>query len=119
MTQGRKILFSSKLSMLVLAAFIFIIGTATFIENTYDTSTANRFIYHAKWFEFLMFAILGLYIGKVLKDKLFSKEKLPQLIFHFSFLFLFIGGGVTRYFGFEANMHILENESSKRGYSLF
>jgi cytochrome c-type biogenesis protein CcsB len=111
MTQGRKILFSSKLSMLVLSAFIIIIGLATFIENTYDTSTANRFIYDARWFEFLMFAILCLFIGKVFNNKLFSWEKLPQLIFHFSFLFLFIGGGITRYFGFEANMHILENES--------
>ncbi|MCK5704187.1 MAG: cytochrome c biogenesis protein ResB, partial [Cyclobacteriaceae bacterium] len=90
---------------------ILVIAIATFMEDHYDTATSKLLIYDAKWFEFLMFAILVLYIGKMFNNLLFSKEKLPQLILHFSFLFLFIGGGITRYFGFEANMHVLENES--------
>ncbi|MDF1551239.1 MAG: cytochrome c biogenesis protein ResB, partial [Bacteroidales bacterium] len=98
--------------------FIIIIGAATFIENTYDTPTAQLLIYHATWFEFLMLVLVVLYIFNMGKKNLFQKSKLPQLIFHFSFVVLFIGGGVTRYFGFEANMHIVENESVQVLYTL-
>ena len=104
-------LFSSKLSMIILFAFIVIIGAATIIENTYDTVTAQLLIYKAMWFEFLMLILVVLFIVNMSRKKFFCLEKLPQLIFHFSFIILFIGGGITRYFGFEANMHIVENES--------
>ncbi len=97
--------------MLLLTAFIIIIGSATIIENTYDTVTAQLLIYKAMWFEFLMLILVVLFIVNMSRKKLFCLEKLPQLIFHFSFIILFIGGGITRYFGFEANMHIVENES--------
>ena len=117
MKQVWNFLFSSKFSMLLLTVFIIVIGGATFIENTYDTVTANLLIYHATWFEFLMIALVVLFMVTSSRKNLFSKEKLPQLIFHFSFMVLIIGGGITRYFGFEANMHILENETSKVLYT--
>jgi hypothetical protein len=111
------ILISSKFSMLLLAVFIIIIGSATFIENTYDTVTAQQFIYKAVWFELLMLALVVLYSAMMFRKELFHKEKIPQLVFHFSFVVLFIGGGITRYFGFEANMHILESEAVSELYT--
>ena len=111
-------LFSSKISMLVLFVFILIIGAATFIEEIYDTPTVKLLVYHAKWFEFLMLLLVALFIGNNVHKELFCKEKIPHLIFHFSFFALIIGGGITRYFGFEANMHIVENESVNKIYTL-
>lgn len=117
MKQFWNTLFSSKVSMLVLSIFIIIIGIATFIENKYDTTTAKLLIYNARWFEFLMLVLVILFIVTTIKKKLFCKEKLPQLIFHFSFIILIIGGGITRYFGFEANMHIVEDNAAKVLYT--
>ncbi|WP_242157551.1 cytochrome c biogenesis protein [Aestuariivivens sediminis] len=104
-------LISSKASMLILAVFIFIIASATLIEEAYDTATTKRLIYNAFWFELLMFVLVVQYIAMVIRKNLWYWEKMPQLVFHFSFVVLFIGGGITRYFGFEASMHILENEA--------
>jgi cytochrome c-type biogenesis protein CcsB len=110
-------LFSSKIAMLLLTVFIFIIGSATFIENIYDTATAQQFIYKAIWFELLMLVLVILYILMMFRKNLWHREKIPQLVFHFSFVVLFIGGGITRYFGFEANMHILESEAVSELYT--
>jgi cytochrome c-type biogenesis protein CcsB len=111
-------LFSSKLSMLVVAVFIIVIGIATFIEEKYDTATGNLLIYNATWFELLMLVLIVFYLVNSYQKKLFRKEKIPQLIFHFSFIFIIIGGGITRNFGFEAIMHIVEKESTNTLYTL-
>jgi cytochrome c-type biogenesis protein CcsB len=102
--------FSSKLAMLLLVLFILIIGAATFIEDYYDTPTAQQLIYKAHWFELLMIILVIQFIGNQILKKSFTLDKLPQLLFHFSFLLLIIGGGITRYLGYEGDMHILENE---------
>jgi cytochrome c-type biogenesis protein CcsB len=104
--------------MLFLTAFIVIIGSATFIENTYDTATSKLLIYNSKWFEFLLLGLVVLFIVNTYRKGLFRKEKLPQLVFHFSFIVLIIGGGITRYFGYEANMHIIEGSSVDVIYSV-
>jgi cytochrome c-type biogenesis protein CcsB len=117
MTSFWNTLFSSKIAMLFLILFIIIIGSATFIENSYDTATAQQLIYNAGWFELLMLVLVILYIIMMFRKGLLHKEKIPQLVFHFSFVVLFFGGGITRYFGFEANMHILENEAVNELYS--
>ena len=104
--------------MLLLVLFILIIGTATFIENYYDTPTAQQLIYNAKWFEFLIGILVIQFFGNQLIKKNFTKDKLPQLLFHTSFLLIIIGGGVTRYFGYEGNMHILENEEVNVVYTV-
>jgi len=118
MKQLWNVLFSSKFAMLLLVIFIITIGGATLIEEAFDTATAKLLIYNALWFELLMLVLVILYITMMFRKKLWYREKIPQLIFHFSFAVLFIGGGITRYFGFEANMHILENEAVNELYSV-
>ena len=104
--------------MLLLTVFIITIGLATFIEDTYDTATAQMLIYQAKWFEFLMLLLIVWYAVNVFQKNLLRKVKLPQLIFHLSFIVLFIGGGITRYFGYEAHMHIVENTKENTVYTV-
>ena len=103
--------------MIVLVVFIITIGAATIIEEAYDTATAKLLVYNAVWFELLMLVLVILYTVMMFRKHLFHRDKIPQLIFHFSFALLFIGGGITRYFGFEANMHILENEAVRELYT--
>ena len=104
-------ILSSAFSMLILFLLILVIGTATFIENSFDTNTAKLLFYNAKYFEVLLVILIILYVGLIIKKNLFTKEKAPQLVLHLSFVLMIIGAGVTRYFGYEADMHVLENES--------
>ena len=118
MNQFRKSLFTLKLSLIILTLFIIIIGIATFIENSYDTTTTKLLIYNASWFEFLLAILVIIYLINTIQKNNFKLNKFPQLIFHFSFIFILIGGGVSRNFGFEANMHLFENEVVDELHSL-
>ncbi|MDH5400828.1 MAG: cytochrome c biogenesis protein ResB, partial [Cyclobacteriaceae bacterium] len=104
-------LLSNQMYLFALAIFIVVIGAATIIENNYDTVTAKLLIYHAWWFELLMLYLIVLFILKVIREGFDIKKKYPHLVFHFSFILLFIGGGVTRHFGYEGTIHIIENEA--------
>jgi hypothetical protein len=111
-------LLSSKISMILLLVFIITIGAATIIEEYYDTATAKLLIYNATWFEILMLLLVVMYLLMMFRKRLFHREHISQLVFHLSFVMLFIGGGITRYLGYEANMHILENEAGNELYTL-
>jgi len=107
-------LFSMLCTVLILIAFAISIAYATFIENDYGTPTAQALIYQAWWFELLLlFGVINL-TGSVFKYKLVSRKKWPILLFHLAFIFIIIGAGVTRYFGFEGSMHIREGESTNQ-----
>lgn len=84
-------------------------GVATFIESAYNTETAWALIYGANWFALVQFLLGVNLLYNIIRFKLFQIQKLPALIFHLSFLFILVGSGVTRYFGFEGNLHIREN----------
>ena len=94
--------------------FIFAIAmaVATFIENDYDTPTAKTLIYEAKWFEILMLWLIILFAANIGRYRLWRREKWPVLIFHLSFVFIFIGGAITRYISFEGQMPIREGETT-------
>ncbi|NOQ24651.1 MAG: cytochrome C biogenesis protein [Bacteroidales bacterium] len=113
----KSILFSNKSSIILLCIFFVVIATATFIENSYDTYTAKVLIYNSKWFEGILVLLALNFIGNIKKHKLFRKEKAASFILHIAFIVMIIGAGITRYFGFEGDMHIRENESTNLIYS--
>ncbi len=47
-------------------------------------------------------------------NKVYKTKKLSIFLFHFAFLFMFIGAAVTRYVSYEGSMHIRENDASDR-----
>jgi cytochrome c-type biogenesis protein CcsB len=94
--------------------FAISIAYATFIENDYGTSTAQVIIYQAWWFELLLLIGVVNLAGSVFKYKLVTRKKWAILLFHLAFIFIIIGAGVTRYFGFEGSMHIREGESTNQ-----
>ena len=106
------LLFSSKTTLILLLLFTVSIAAATFVEDIYDTKTAQILIYSAWWFELIIGLLVLNYIGQLKQYNFFSKGKIGGLIMHTGFVLLIIGAAVTRYFGQEGTMHIREEESS-------
>ncbi len=107
-----KILFSTRLTGILLIAFALAMAIATFIENDYGTETAKALIYSAKWFEVALLLLAINFAGNIAKYNLVSLEKAPIFIFHVAFILIILGAGVTKYRGFEALMTIKEKEAS-------
>jgi cytochrome c-type biogenesis protein CcsB len=106
------LVYSNKATLWLLLVFAISMAVATFVEDRYDTPTAYKNIYGAKWFE-LVILLLGInFIGNIKRYNLMSKKKLSGFLFHIAFIVMIIGAGVTRYFGFEGLIHIREGESS-------
>ncbi len=106
------LLLSSKATMILLLILGAAMAVATFIEDKYDTVTARSLIYNTTWFELIfVFLIINLF-GHLKAYNIYSKKKIGGLIFHLAFLLMIIGAFVTRYFGYEGNMHIRQGEAS-------
>jgi len=108
---------SSKATIILLLVLSIAIAAATFIEDKYDTITAQKLVYDTKWLEFIFILLTLNLIGHIKKYNLLSLKKIGSLIFHLAFIVMIIGAGITRYFGFEGNMHIRKGNSSNIIYS--
>jgi cytochrome c-type biogenesis protein CcsB len=112
MKKLQDILISTRTMAVLLLVYAFAMAYATFLENDYGTPTAKALIYEAKWFELIMVVLILNFIGNIGRYRLWKKEKWPVLVFHLAFIFIFIGGAITRYISFEGQMHIREGETS-------
>ncbi|AZA89251.1 cytochrome C biogenesis protein CcsB [Chryseobacterium nakagawai] len=112
MKKLQDIIISTRTMAVLLLVYAFAMAYATFLENDYGTPTAKALIYEAKWFELIMVLLIVNFIGNIGRYRLWKKEKWPVLVFHLAFIFIFIGGAITRYISFEGQMHIREGETS-------
>ncbi|WP_104751124.1 cytochrome c biogenesis protein CcsA [Helicobacter salomonis] len=87
---------------------------ATFIENDYGTPAAQAVVYHTWWFNALHAYLLVLILGSLITSKAFQRKRWVSIFFHLSFVVIIVGAGITRFFGFEATMHIREAATSNR-----
>ena len=108
----RDILFSTRAAALYIFLFAATIGIATFIENDFGTSAAQKVIFKAKWFELLLLLFSGALINNIIQFRMIQNKKWALLIFHLSMIIIFLGAGVTRYYGYEGMMHIREDSVS-------
>ena len=108
-----KSLFLSMGSAIVLMViFAIASGAATIIESKTSTEAAWYYVYGASWFALIQL-LLGINLAyNIFRYNLIDPKKLPSLIFHVGFIVILVGAGITRYFGFEAEMHIRENTQS-------
>ena len=108
-----KSLFLSMGSAIVLMAiFAIASGVATIIESKTSTEAAWYYVYGASWFAIIQL-LLGINLAyNIFRYNLIDPKKLPSLIFHVGFIVILVGAGITRYLGFEADMHIRENTQS-------
>ena len=105
-------LFNTRAAGLYILLFAAAIGTATFIENDFGTSAAQKVIYKSWWFELLLVLFGITIIVNIIKFRMIQQKKWPLLLFHSAIIIIIIGAGVTRYFGFEGIMHIRENDTA-------
>tara|TARA_B110000046_G_scaffold121025_1_gene127667 strand:+ start:7215 stop:10304 length:3090 start_codon:yes stop_codon:yes gene_type:complete len=110
-------LFNTKAASAYLLIFALAIGIATFIENDFGTSAAQKLIYKALWFEVLLVLFCITLIVNVIVYRFIQLKKWPNLIFHLAIVVIVLGAGITRYFGYEGVMHIREGKSSNVIYS--
>jgi cytochrome c-type biogenesis protein CcsB len=107
-------LFSSYLMAMVLALFAISIGAATFIENDFGSASAKALVYHASWFQLLLFIGVINLTGNIFRKKLYTRPKLTIFVFHIAFIFILIGAAITHYTGFEGVLSMHEGETSSR-----
>lgn len=105
-------LFSTSAAGLYMILFAAAIGVATFIENDFGTSAAQKVIFTSKWFELLLALFCTSLIVNIFRFQMVKTKKWAQLIFHGAMIIIIIGAGVTRYFGKEGMMGIREGSAS-------
>lgn len=110
------LLFSFRLTGIVLLLLASSMAVATFIENDFGTETARAHIYNAAWFEFLLGLAMVNLAGSMLIHKTYKKSKLTILMFHLSFILIILGGAITRYAGYTGMLYVREGEQSNMMY---
>lgn len=105
-------LFNTRAAGIYFIVFAAAIGIATFIENDFGTSAAQKLIYKAWWFELLLLLFGGSIVYNIIQYRMVQQRKWSLLLFHSSILIILLGAALTRYIGFEGVMHIRENTSS-------
>ena len=107
-------LSSMKFAAILLFAFAFSIGYATFIENDFGTRAAKALIFNAWWLEAIMILLCLSLILNMFKNNMFCWNKITMLTYHLAFIVILIGAGTTRYFGTEGMMHIREGRMENK-----
>ena len=105
-------IFSMPLAGITTLALAIAIAVATFIENDFGTATAQKLIYKAWWFEFLLALFAIILLVNMFRHNVFRWKKLPVLIFHLAGIGVILGAGITRYISFEGLMPIREGKSN-------
>ena len=105
-------LFSTSAAGLYILLFAFSIGLATFIENDFGTSAAQKVIFKTHWFEMILVLFGISLIVNIFKFRMVQAKKWGTLTFHAAMVIIILGAGVTRYFGREGMMGIREGSAS-------
>ena len=105
-------LFSTSAAGLYMILFALAIAVATFIENDYGTSSAQKIIFQARWFELLLLLFGISIVINIFRFRMIQQKKWAILSFHAAMIIILVGAAVTRYTGFEGMMHIREGSSS-------
>lgn len=101
-------LFSTSAAGLYIILFAVSIGAATFIENDFGTSSAQKIIFTAWWFELLLVLFGISLVTNIFRFRMVQQKKWAILIFHAAMIIILMGAGITRYWGGEGIMHIRE-----------
>lgn len=105
-------LFSTSAAGLYILLFAASIGVATFIENDFGTSSAQKVVFKTHWFE-LILVLFGIsLVANIFKFRMVQQKKWAILTFHAAMVVIIIGAGVTRYFGTEGMMGIREGSAA-------
>jgi len=105
-------LFGTRAAGLYILLFAAAIGIATFLENDFGTSAAQKLVFRTRWFEILLLLFSFSILHNIIRFRLIPQKKWAVLTFHLAALVILVGAGVTRYLSFEGMMHIREDATS-------
>jgi cytochrome c-type biogenesis protein CcsB len=105
-------IFNTRAAGLYILTFAISIGVATFIENDFGTSAAQKVIYKSWWFTTLLALFSITIVTNIFRFRMIEQKKWSLLMFHVAMIVILIGAAVTRYFGFEGIMHIREHDTA-------
>jgi len=105
-------LFNTRAAGLYILLFAAAIAIATFVENDYGTSAAQKVIFKSWWFELLLLLFGIAIVVNIFRFRMIQQQKWSVLLFHAAIIVIILGATVTRYFGYEGVMHIRENDST-------
>lgn len=106
------LLTNTRAAGLYILCFAVAIAAATFIENDFGTSAAQKVVYKSWWFTTLLALFSATLVVNIYRFRMIPQKKWALMTFHIAMIVILIGAAVTRYFGFEGIMHIRENHSS-------
>jgi cytochrome c-type biogenesis protein CcsB len=112
-----KLLISPIFMGVLFVVFALAMAVATFLENDFGSAAAYSIVYNSIWFELILLLLAVNLIGQLIVFKLFKKSRITGALFHLAFVIMIIGAGITRYFGWEASIHIREGEEQNICYS--
>ncbi|MEZ4875732.1 MAG: cytochrome c biogenesis protein CcsA [Flavobacteriaceae bacterium] len=101
-------LFNTRAAGVYFIVFAAAIGIATFIENDFGTSAAQKLIFQSWWFELLLLLFGITIMVNIVRYRMVPMKKWAVLTFHVAIIIILIGAGITRYFSYEGIMHIRE-----------
>ena len=110
--QFSSVLFNTRAAGLYILLFAIAIAVATFVENDFGTSAAQKVIFKSWWFELLLLLFSISIVVNIFKFRMIQQKKWSLLLFHSAIIIIILGAGITRYFSFEGIMHIRENNVS-------
>jgi cytochrome c-type biogenesis protein CcsB len=116
-SKATSVLFTSTATGFYMLIFAAAIAVATFIENDYGTSAAQKVVFKAWWFELLLLLFAITLVVNVVRYRMVTQKKWALVIFHLSMVIIIAGAGLTRYFGREGMMHIREGAASNIIYT--
>ena len=107
-----RFLTSLKLAIAVLLALTLSLITATLLESSFDTPTAQYWVYRASWF-YALLALLGVNILCVALSRYpWRLRHLPFLLAHAGILILLTGSWLTDRYGLDGHLRLTEGETS-------
>ena len=106
--------FNTRAAGMYILLFALSIAVATFIENDFGTSSAQKVIFKSRWFELLLLLFSITIVVNIIKFRMIKQKKWSLLLFHSAIVIIVFGAALTRYIGFEGMMHIRENDTSNR-----
>ncbi|MFN8357069.1 MAG: cytochrome c biogenesis protein CcsA [Spirosomataceae bacterium] len=102
---------STRAAGIYLLLFAIAIGTATFIENDFGTSSAQNLVFQSAWFTVLLLLFSLCILANIWRFRLIKQKKWASLCFHAAIVIILVGAAITRFWGTEGMMHIREGET--------
>ena len=91
--------------------FALVCAIATFVEKAHSTEVAKLAVYNAHWFEALLALSALSLLYNIYVFKLYCWQKFAIGLYHFAFVLMIIGAGITRYTGDEGKLNLREGVS--------